>query len=177
MSPLQVALVAAGLLVGWWLLAATRPVHRLAPGTDGTDDGGGPARLPVRLSVVIPARDEATTLPRLLGSLAAARPGAHEVIVVDDGSTDATAAEAEAFARVQRLPAAWHANAFAGSTVRKITRGMWAVDLLDDTGLGTYRFEVRDTLGVTGLVVTHSRACALARSGVPISTVSPRTGV
>lgn len=96
MSPLQVALVAAGLLVGWWLLAATRPVHRLAPGTDGTDDGGGPARLPVRLSVVIPARDEATTLPRLLGSLAAARPGAHEVIVVDDGSTDATAAVAAA---------------------------------------------------------------------------------
>jgi 4,4'-diaponeurosporenoate glycosyltransferase len=91
-GPLQVALVAAGLLVGWWLLAATRPLPRLAPGA-GTGTGDS-ARLPVRLSVVIPARDEATTLPRLLGSLAAARPAAHEVIVVDDGSTDATAAVA-----------------------------------------------------------------------------------
>ncbi len=27
----------------------------------------------------------------------------------------------------------WHANSFAGSTVRKITRGMWALDLLNDT--------------------------------------------
>ena len=27
----------------------------------------------------------------------------------------------------------WHANSFAGSTVRKVTRGMWALDLLNDT--------------------------------------------
>lgn len=98
MGPLQLALVAAGLLVGWWLLAATRPVRRPAPeGAAGAGPGAAaPARLPMRLSVVIPARDEATTLPRLLGSLAAARPGAHEVVVVDDGSTDATAAVAAA---------------------------------------------------------------------------------
>jgi ATP-binding cassette, subfamily B, bacterial len=41
-------------------------------------------------------------------------------------------AEAEAFAHVQRLPADWHANAFAGSTVRKITRGAWALDDMAD---------------------------------------------
>ncbi|MEL6577698.1 MAG: ABC transporter ATP-binding protein, partial [Pseudomonadota bacterium] len=40
--------------------------------------------------------------------------------------------EAEAFARVQRLPASWHANAFAGSTVRQITRGAWALDDMAD---------------------------------------------
>jgi ATP-binding cassette subfamily B protein len=39
----------------------------------------------------------------------------------------------EAFMRVQRLSTDWHANSFAGSTVRKITRGMWALDLLNDT--------------------------------------------
>ena len=39
----------------------------------------------------------------------------------------------EAFARVQRFSTDWHANSFAGSTVRKITRGMWALDLLNDT--------------------------------------------
>jgi len=39
----------------------------------------------------------------------------------------------EAFHRVQRFSAEWHANTFAGSTVRRISRGMWALDLLDDT--------------------------------------------
>jgi ATP-binding cassette subfamily B protein len=39
----------------------------------------------------------------------------------------------DAFARVQRFSSDWHANSFAGSTVRKITRGMWALDLLHDT--------------------------------------------
>jgi ATP-binding cassette subfamily B protein len=38
----------------------------------------------------------------------------------------------ETFARVQRFSTDWHANSFAGSTVRKITRGMWALDQLND---------------------------------------------
>ncbi|MBB3392953.1 ATP-binding cassette subfamily B protein [Rhizobium sp. BK275] len=36
------------------------------------------------------------------------------------------------FHRVQRFSTDWHANSFAGSTVRKITRGMWALDALND---------------------------------------------
>lgn len=40
---------------------------------------------------------------------------------------------ADAFWRVQRLSSDWHANNFGGSIVRRITRGMWAVDLMDDT--------------------------------------------
>jgi len=39
----------------------------------------------------------------------------------------------ETFHRVQRFSTDWHANTFAGSTVRKITRGMWALDMLNDT--------------------------------------------
>src|SRR6266481_5174326 len=39
----------------------------------------------------------------------------------------------DAFMRVLRFSTDWHANSFAGSTVRKITRGMWALDLLNDT--------------------------------------------
>src|SRR5215471_61894 len=39
----------------------------------------------------------------------------------------------DAFMRVQRFSTDCHANSFAGSTVRKITRGMWALDLLNDT--------------------------------------------
>ncbi|MEP7244537.1 MAG: ABC transporter ATP-binding protein, partial [Gammaproteobacteria bacterium] len=38
----------------------------------------------------------------------------------------------ESFHRVQRFSTDWHANSFAGSVVRKITRGMWALDTLND---------------------------------------------
>lgn len=38
----------------------------------------------------------------------------------------------DAFHRVQRFSTDWHNNSFAGSTVRKITRGMWALDSLND---------------------------------------------
>ena len=39
----------------------------------------------------------------------------------------------DAFAKVQRFSADWHANSFAGATVRKITRGMTAFDTFTDT--------------------------------------------
>ena len=41
----------------------------------------------------------------------------------------------EAFAHAQRLSSEWQANTFAGSTVRRISRGMWAIDTLNDTVL------------------------------------------
>ncbi|MCS3453955.1 ABC-type multidrug transport system fused ATPase/permease subunit [Bradyrhizobium elkanii] len=39
----------------------------------------------------------------------------------------------DAFDRVQRFSTDWHANGFTGSTVRQITRGMGALDLLNST--------------------------------------------
>jgi ATP-binding cassette subfamily B protein len=39
----------------------------------------------------------------------------------------------EAFWLVQRFATDWHANSFAGSVQRRISRGMWAIDLLNDT--------------------------------------------
>lgn len=38
----------------------------------------------------------------------------------------------DGFYKVQRFSTDWHANSFAGSTVRKVTRGMWALDSLND---------------------------------------------
>jgi ATP-binding cassette subfamily B protein len=38
----------------------------------------------------------------------------------------------ETYARVQNFSAQWHADTFAGSTVRKLSRGMWAYDTLSD---------------------------------------------
>lgn len=36
----------------------------------------------------------------------------------------------ETFERVQRFSSDWHANTFAGATVRKVTRGKWAYDAI-----------------------------------------------
>ena len=38
----------------------------------------------------------------------------------------------ESLQKVQRFSADWHANTFAGGTVRKITRGMWSFDQFED---------------------------------------------
>lgn len=94
------ALVLARLAIGLWLLWS---LPRLAPAV--TARAGGVDRRAV--SLVVPARDEAEQLPRLLASV----PDDVEVVVVDDGSRDATAAVAKAHgARVVHgasLPEGW----------------------------------------------------------------------
>jgi ATP-binding cassette subfamily B protein len=73
----------------------------------------------------------------------------------------------EAFAKVQRFSADWHANTFAGSIVRRITRGMWAYDTITATlwlglipsvsvmvGLGVYMVFTWFWVGVYALTVT-----------------------
>ncbi|WP_033466749.1 ABC transporter ATP-binding protein [Bordetella bronchiseptica] len=60
-----------------------------------------------------------------------------------------------AFHQVQRLSSDWHANTFAGSTVRKITRGMWALDLLNDTLLIALLPSLAMLAGATALLGWH----------------------
>ena len=61
----------------------------------------------------------------------------------------------DAFARVQRFSSDWHANSFAGATVRKITRGMWSFDQLGDTLLfGIFPAAVV-VIGATTLLVSR----------------------
>jgi ATP-binding cassette subfamily B protein len=75
----------------------------------------------------------------------------------------------EAFAKVQRFSADWHANAFAGAVVRKITRGMWAYDTITATlwfsmipsigvmvALGVYMLLHWPVVGVYALAVTFT---------------------
>jgi ATP-binding cassette subfamily B protein len=59
---------------------------------------------------------------------------------------------ANAFIHVQRFSTDWHANSFAGSTVRKITRGMFALDLLNDTLLMALLPSVAMLVGTTVLL-------------------------
>ena len=51
---------------------------------------------PLAISVIVPARDEARSLPTLLGALAASSRRPAEIIVVDDHSTDGTGVVARA---------------------------------------------------------------------------------
>ena len=96
------ALWAAGFL----LLGRLRPCVGLGAGGQ-----------PPTLSVLIPARNEAHNLPTLLRSLAAQSVKAHEILVVDDGSTDATAEIArELGAEVitsRPLPDGWRGKTWA----------------------------------------------------------------
>ncbi|SAL41483.1 ABC transporter related [Caballeronia sordidicola] len=62
---------------------------------------------------------------------------------------------ADAFHRVQRFSTDWHGNSFAGSTVRKITRGMWALDLLNDTLLIALLPSLVMLVGATLLLGAH----------------------
>jgi 4,4'-diaponeurosporenoate glycosyltransferase len=73
-------------LIGWGLALRLPP---LPPGTP---------RQHRKLSVLIPARNEAATLPKLLASLARQRLQPDEVIVIDDHSDDDTAAIARSAA-------------------------------------------------------------------------------
>ncbi len=61
----------------------------------------------------------------------------------------------DGFATVQRFSADWHANSFAGATVRKITRGMWAFDTFGDTLMYGLIPAMIVALGVTVLFAWH----------------------
>lgn len=108
MSRFDVVSMTVRWLCGCWLLWRVAPVvgrRGAAPGADLFEAERPPC------SIVVPARNEAGTLPILLASLAAERRPADEVIVVDDDSSDATADVALAGgARVvvaPALPAGW----------------------------------------------------------------------
>jgi glycosyltransferase involved in cell wall biosynthesis len=73
-----------------------------------------------RVSVVVPARDEESRLPRLLASLTGQTRPPFEILVVDDGSTDRTA----------ELAVAWGATVLATSGPPDGWTGKtWACDL------------------------------------------------
>jgi 4,4'-diaponeurosporenoate glycosyltransferase len=127
--PFGSALLVAGWLLGWlllWRLPRLDPSARPHPG--------------LRVSVVVPARNEADRLPRLLGDLQAQTRPADEIIVVDDGSTDGTARVAARFPAVRVLtapavPEGWTGKSWACHTGALAAAGQVLVFLDADVEL------------------------------------------
>lgn len=106
MSTGRLILLAGQWAVGAWLLARIPAPRELGAGAES----GEPGRT---VSVIVPARNEESSLPHLLASLAAQTRPATEVIVVDDHSEDATATVA-ATARATVLDAPALATGWKG---------------------------------------------------------------
>ena len=91
---------------------------------------------PPDVSVVIPARNEAENLPLLIEEIEAAMADIpHEIIVVDDGSTDATAQVVRALEkRRPQLRLVRHAASFRPERGAADRRADGAGGLCRDTG-------------------------------------------
>jgi len=138
--------VAIPLLLGFWLLGWM--LFWRVPSVEASS--GGPGR-PV--SVIVPARNEETNLVRLLASLARQTPAPHEVIVVDDHSTDATQAVTRAAGASvlvsAPLPEGWTGKPWACWQGAQQARGELFLFLDADTWL--------EDGGLAALVATHER--------------------
>ena len=93
-----------------------------------------------RVSVVVPARDEAVRIRPLLASLATQTRAPHEVIVVDDGSSDGTgevaAAAGALVVRTDGPPAGWRGKPWACELGVRAATGDVLVLLDADVRLG-----------------------------------------
>lgn len=153
------------LSAGTWLLLWLR---RIRP--DWIEPVLPPATAPGvtgRISVIIPARDEAHALPALLNALRGNGPLDAEIIVVDDQSADGTAAVAAAAAAAdprmrvvagRPRPQGWAGKAWALTQGVSLARGDWLLfldaDLVPDGDiLGTAsRAAQRDALDCLSLI-------------------------
>jgi 4,4'-diaponeurosporenoate glycosyltransferase len=125
------------------VLAAGVPRALIASGRLSRRHDGHGSPAPARtvraedVSIIIPARNEAHRLPRFFASLGAAGAVPREVIVVDDHSTDDTAAVAQrAGARVVTPPAhpdGWIGKTFACATGAAAATGTHLLFLDADT--------------------------------------------
>lgn len=59
----------------------------------------------------------------------------------------------EGFARVQSFSADWHADAFAGATVRRLSRAMWGYDMVSDAVVMWIGPALLVLLGISGMMI------------------------
>ena len=132
--PFTVVRVAAAVVA---LVRVARAARRRPPLSASAPWASDAADEPVAtISVVVPARDEAARIGPLLDALQGA-PGVHEVLVVDDESSDGTADVALAHGTVvvpgTPLPHGWVGKAWAVQQGVLAASGDWVVTLDADT--------------------------------------------
>ena len=136
-------LVVAGVAAGAWLLGRVTYLSAQPPVRPSPD---------AHVSVIVPSRDEAETIPALLASLARLEVQPCEVLVVNDGSRDRTADVAAACgARVISVtepPPGWLGKPWACQIGRTRATGTHLLFLDADTRLAA------DALGA--LLATHA---------------------
>lgn len=138
--------VSAG-VTGFYLASLVRTVvdaYSAAPLAPAPKDAQPEADLP-RVSVIVPARDEERNIVRCVESLLAQDYPNFEIIVVDDGSTDATPALLARLrqtpagrarlrvTRVEELPAGWAGKPHALHTGALLASGAWLLFTDADT--------------------------------------------
>lgn len=142
--------------LGFALLWRRRLLAAPADAAVGPDGGGAVSRL----SVVIPARNEAG----VIGSLLATLPAGAEVVVVDDASTDATAAEAAAAGALVHAPGppapgwtgkAWACAAGAECTSRPLLAFVDADVRFAPGGLGAVADAAESSAGMVSVQPHH----------------------
>jgi len=123
-----------------------------------------PGRGPLDMAVVVPARDEAEALPGLLASLAGQTRPAAELVVVDDGSTDATVAVAAAagvsVVTASPRPTGWNGKQWAchiglGATTARVVCFVDADVELAPDALARLAAEVDATGGLVSVQPWH----------------------
>jgi len=102
-------------------------------------DSNNPAENPPTISIIVPARDEEANIPALLDSFQSERNSVHEVIIVDDASTDSTAPlSVDGGAMVhpsQPLPKGWNGKPWACHQGATAATGDWLLFLDADVRL------------------------------------------
>ncbi len=71
-----------------------------------------------------------------------------------------------AFSKVLRFSSDWHANTFAGSTVRKITRAMWGYDTVSDNAIYMLMPSLLVITGLTASLWLKSPFAGMLATGV-----------
>ena len=141
---------AIAIAAGSLLFARLKGVPRDPEASDDQSDHPSPAKI----SLVIPARNEADNLGQLLPSLNAQSAPAHEIIVVDDQSDDATTHVArEHGAQVvsgKALPDGWYGKPWACHQGAERATGDWLMFLdadlwLEPDALARLQRQIADT--------------------------------
>jgi 4,4'-diaponeurosporenoate glycosyltransferase len=152
----RTGILLVGWLVGWWLLWRVPWLRADEHGGEPGSRGDGPdapfRQLAIGCTIVVPARNEESSLPNLLESLEHQTVRAAQILVVDDQSVDRTAAIARAHPSVtlvagEPVPDGWTGKAWACHQGAQLASGDTLVFLDADV--------VLEPRGVEALLVEH----------------------